>query len=141
VIAAGAPEKEVLDRTLALAGRAERVQEMEKIERLITSAAKDGKAVVTLPETLKAFNQRRIRELVYAEGFSAEGGICENCRLLFPSFDVNCEVCGMPAKPADDLVECLTSGLLAEGASIEQLRGPAAEKLRDFRGIGAFLRF
>jgi hypothetical protein len=141
VVAAGAPEKEILERTLALAGRAERFQELEKMERLITSAAKDGKAVVTLPETLKAFNERRIRELVYAEGFSAEGGICGNCRLLFPSDDVSCEICGMPVKHAEDLVEDLISAVLAEGASVEQLRGPAAEKLRDFRGIGAFLRF
>jgi peptide subunit release factor 1 (eRF1) len=141
VISAGAPEKEVLDRSLALAGRAERVQELEKIDRLITSAAKDGKAVVTLPETLKAFNGRRVRELVYAEGFLAEGGVCEGCGLLFPSDDVSCEICGMPVKPAEDLVERLVSAILAEGASVEQLRGPAAEKLRDFRGIGAFLRF
>jgi peptide subunit release factor 1 (eRF1) len=140
-ISAGAPEKEVLDRTLALAGRAERVQELEKMERLITSAAKDGKAVVTLPETLKAFNERRIRELVYAEGFSAECGLCESCGLLFSSDDLSCEVCGMPVKPVEDLVEHLVSALLSEGASVEQLRGPAAEKLRDFRGIGAFLRF
>jgi peptide subunit release factor 1 (eRF1) len=111
------------------------------MERLITSAAKDGKAVVTLPETLKAFNGRRIRELVYAQGFSAAGGVCKNCRLLFPSDDVSCESCGMPVIPVDDLVEELISAVLADGASVEQLRGPAAEKLRDFRGIGAFLRF
>jgi peptide subunit release factor 1 (eRF1) len=141
VIAASASEKEILERTMALAGRAERVQELEKMEGLITSAAKDGKAVVTLSETLKAFNARRIRELVYAEGFSAEGGVCENCRLLFASYDVNCEICGIPVKPVEDLVEELVSAVLAEGASVEQLRGPAAEKLRDFRGIGAFLRF
>jgi peptide subunit release factor 1 (eRF1) len=141
VIASGAPEKEILEKTLALVGRAERIQELEKMERLITSAAKDGNAVVTLPETLKAFNERRIRELVYAEGFSAAGGACENCRLLFASDDVNCDICGMPVKPVEDLVETLISAVLAEGASVEQLRGPAAEKLRDFRGIGAFLRF
>jgi peptide chain release factor subunit 1 len=141
VVAAGALEKEILEKTLALAGRAERVQELEKMDRLITSAAKDGKAVVTLPETLKAFNERRIRELVYAEGFSAEGGVCESCRLLFPSDDVNCHICGIPVKPVFDLVEVLISAVLAEGASVEQVRGRAADQLRDFRGIGAFLRF
>jgi peptide subunit release factor 1 (eRF1) len=141
VISAGAPEKEILDRTLALAGRAERVQEVDKVERLVTSAAKDGKAAVTLAETLKAFNERRVRELVYAEGFSAEGGLCENCHLLFPSSDVACEICGMPVKPAEDLIENMIGAVLAGGASVEQLRGPAAEKLREAGGIGAFLRF
>jgi hypothetical protein len=141
VISAAAPEKEILERTLALAGRAERIQEREKVERLITSAAKDGKAVLSLPETLKAFNERRVHELVYAEGFSAAGGVCESCNLLSASDDVPCNLCGMPVKPAEDLIELMVSGVLAAGASVEQLRIPAADKLREAGGVGAFLRF
>jgi peptide subunit release factor 1 (eRF1) len=141
VISANAPEKEILDATRALASRAERLQEMEKVERLITSAAKGDKAVVTFPETLNAFNEDRVRELVYAEGFSAAGGICDGCQVMFPSDDVNCEICGMPVKPADDLIENAIGVALADGAAVEQLRGPAAETLRAAGGIGAFLRF
>jgi peptide subunit release factor 1 (eRF1) len=141
VIWAGAPEKEVLDRTLELVSNAERAQEMEKVERLITSAAKGERAVITFPETLTAFNQDRVRELVYAEGFSAAGGVCERCHMMFPAHDVNCEICGMPVKPAEDLIENTIGRALAEGAAVEQLRGQAAEKLREAGGIGAFLRF
>jgi hypothetical protein len=141
VISAAAPEKEILERTLALAGRAERVQEWEKVERLVTSAAKNGKAVVTLAETLKAFNEHRVSEFVYAEGFSAEGGMCEGCRRLFPSDDVTCNICGAPVKPAEDLIETMTGAVLAEGASVEQVRATAAERLREAGGVGAFLRF
>jgi peptide subunit release factor 1 (eRF1) len=141
VIWAGAPEKEVLDRTLELASRSERVQEMEKAERLITSATKGERAVTTFPGTLKAFNENRVRELVYAEGFSAAGGVCERCHMMFPAGDVNCEICGMPVKPAEDLIENTIVAALSEGAAVEQLRGQAAEKLREAGGIGAFLRF
>ncbi len=141
MISGNAAEREILGATLALASRAERLQEMEKVERLMTSAAKGDKAVVTFPETLNAFNEDRVRELVYAEGFSAAGGICKGCQVMFPSDDVNCEICGMPVKPADDLIENAIGVALADGAVVEQLRGPAAVKLRAVGGIGAFLRF
>ena len=49
---------------------------------------------------------------------------------------MNCEICDMPVKPADDLIENAISAALASGAAIEQLRGPAAEKLRSAGGIG-----
>ena len=141
VMASGAHEKEILEGTLALAGRAERVQELKKVERLLTSAAKGDKAVVKVPGTLQAFNEDRVRQLIYAEGFSAAGGVCEHCDLMFPTDDVNCGICGMPVKPADDLIENTIGSALASGAAIEQVRGPAAEKLRAAGGIGAFLRF
>jgi peptide chain release factor subunit 1 len=141
VMAANAPEGEILEGTLALARRAERAQELEKVERLLTSAAKGDRAIVTIPFTLQALNEDRVRELVYAEGFSATGGVCENCRMLFPSDDMNCEVCDTPVTPADDLIEDTISAALAAGAAVEQLRGTAADELRAAGGMGAFLRF
>ena len=141
VIRGNAPEQEILESTLALARRAERLQEIEKVDRLLTSAAKGDKAVVTFPRTLQAFNEDRVRELVYAEGFSAAGGVCETCQVMFPSDDLNCEICDMPVKAADDLIENSIAAALAAGAGVEQVRGPAAEKLRNAGGIGAFLRF
>jgi peptide chain release factor subunit 1 len=141
VMPGNAREGEILESTLALARRAERVQELEKVDRLLTTSAKGDKAVVTMPLTLQAFNEDRVRELVYAEGFSATGGICDTCHVMFPSDDMNCEICGIPVKSADDLIENSIAAALAAGAAVEQVRGPAAAKLRNAGGIGAFLRF
>jgi peptide chain release factor subunit 1 len=141
VMPGNAKESEILESTLALARRAERMHELQKVDRLLTSSAKGDKAVVTIARTLQAFNEDRVRELVYAEGFSAVGGICDTCHVMFPSDDMNCEICGMPVKSADDLIENSIAAALAEGAAVEQVRGPAAEKLRNAGGIGAFLRF
>ena len=140
-ISANAPGKEVFERTMASVTRAERDQEVTKAGRLITSAAKGEKAVVGIPDTMNAFKQKRVRELVYAEGLSAVCGICDACHVMFPSDDVICDICGMPVKSADDLIEMAISFALADGASVEQLRGPAAGSLRTVGGIGAFLRF
>jgi peptide subunit release factor 1 (eRF1) len=53
----------------------------------------------------------------------------------------NCDFCGLPVKPAEDLIEAILAKSLAEGATIEQVRGEAAEKLNAAGGIGAFLRY
>jgi len=97
--------------------------------------------VTTLPETLAALNGKRVRELVYAEGVLFHGWVCQECAALFANDMMNCEFCGMPAKPDDDLMEAIIAKALAEGATIEQVRGEAAEQLKLVGGIGAFLRY
>ena len=140
-IPANAPDRLVLDEVESIARRAQRAYEMERAEALITSAAKETNAVTSLPKTLAALNEKRVRELIYAEGFAAPGGVCRECKAVFPSAAMNCEFCGLPVKAADDLIEVAISMALAEGSSIEQLRGEAAKTLRAAGGIGAFLRF
>jgi hypothetical protein len=140
VIAGNASEKEILEAAIAIETRAERAQEMKKAELLVTSAAKGRKAVINLPETLDALNKKRVRELIYSHGFAAAGGVCEACGVIFSGDAVICELCNSPLRLADDLLEVAVSTALAEGATIEQLRGDAAAMLRNAGGIGAFLR-
>jgi peptide subunit release factor 1 (eRF1) len=141
VLPANASERDILEQAMVLACRAERTEEIEKAETLITAAAKRQKAVAGLADTIQALNEKRVRELVYAEGFFTTGGICEPCHAIFRSSAMNCEFCSMPVKPVDDLIEAAVDSALAKGATIEQLRGEAAEKLKTAGGIGAFLRF
>ena len=47
----------------------------------------------------------------------------------------------MPARPDDDLMEAIIAKALAEGATIEQVHGEAAAKLKPVGGIGAFVRY
>jgi peptide subunit release factor 1 (eRF1) len=141
VLSAYASESQILEEVLFVARKAERSQELAKAEILITAAAKHQKAAATLVDTIHALNEKRVREFVYSEGFAAAGGTCEPCDAIFASDVVNCEFCGMPVKPVEDLIEVAIGSALAKGAAIEQLRGEAAEKLRAAGGIGAFLRF
>ena len=94
-----------------------------------------------MPETLEALNEKRVRELVYSEGLTARGGVCDSCQAVFPDDTMVCNFCGLPVKPADDLIETAIGMALAEGAAIEQVRGEAAAKLKAAGGIGAFLRY
>lgn len=139
-LSAGASESQILEEVLFIARKAEDNRDMDKAQMLITASAKGHNAVNQLPDTLKALNEKRVRELIYAHGFIARGGVCEQCRAVFPSDTANCDFCGLPVKPADDLVEMAIGLAIAEGAAIEQFRGDAAEKLKTAGGIGAFLR-
>ena len=140
-LSASASESQILEEVLFLARRAERALEIEKADVLITASAKRHKAVLGTAPTIQAVNEKCVRELVYSEGFTATGGACAPCHALFKSDAMNCEFCGMPVKPVEDLVEAAIVRALEEGAAIEQLRGEAAEKLKASGGIGAFLRF
>jgi peptide chain release factor subunit 1 len=106
-----APAREVLEQTLAAARKAERLFELTRTESLITAAAKGERAITGPEETVDALKSRRVRELIYAEGLRR------------------------------DLVESAILSALEEGASIEQVRGDAAERLKAIGGMGAFLRF
>ena len=107
---------------------------------LIRSAAKDERAVATLAKTLEALHEKRVRELLYSQGFGGSGSVCPNCHALFAADAGNCRFCDVLLKPTDDLVENVVGTALAGGSSVEQLRGDAAKKLKAAGGIGAFLK-
>jgi peptide subunit release factor 1 (eRF1) len=136
-----APEDQILEEVLFIGRKTERKQERDKAEMLITASTKAHNAVTTLQETLSALNAKRVRELIYAEGFAVRGGVCDTCHAMFPNDTMNCGFCGVPVKSADDLIEHALSAALAAGATIEQLRGEGAEILKAAGGIGAFLRY
>ena len=136
-----APESQIVEEVLFIGRKAERTHERERAEILITASAKAHSAVIGLPETLSALNDKRVRELIYAEGFATGGGVCDMCHAVFPNDTMSCSFCGVPVKPAEDLMEHIIGAVLAAGATIEQLRGEAADKLKAAGGIGAFLRY
>jgi peptide subunit release factor 1 (eRF1) len=110
-IPVGASDREILERTMEVERDAERAFELGRIEALITAAAKGTGAVTGTENTLKALTERRVHELVYAEGFSG------------------------------DVVERALNLALSENANIEQVRGDAAARLKTAGGIGAFVRW
>jgi peptide subunit release factor 1 (eRF1) len=138
---ATATESQILEEVLFIGRKAECAHELETIEVLITAAAKCNRGVTGLAATLSALNTNRVRDLVYPAATAFRGGVCVQCDALFANDTMNCEFCGMPVKPAEDLMEAILAKALSEGATIEQVRGEAAEKLNAAGGIGAFLRY
>jgi peptide subunit release factor 1 (eRF1) len=140
-LSASAPESLIIEEVLFIGRKAERAREMETAEVLITASAKGNHGVTGLAATLSALNGKRVRDLVYSTGTEFKGGVCKPCDAVFADDLMCCEFCGLPVTPDDDLIEAIIGKALAEGATIEQVRGEAAGRLNAVGGIGAFLRY
>jgi peptide subunit release factor 1 (eRF1) len=130
------PAAEMLERTLAIAERVERDMEQRVVERVVDHGTRGAAA------TLAALQQGRVMLLVYAEGFVETGAECTGCGVL-AARDAGgaCGYCNAPMQPLDDVVGRAVVRARDAGATVEQVRGDAAERLRDVGSIGAVLRF
>jgi peptide subunit release factor 1 (eRF1) len=118
----------------------ERTKELEVVERLITAAHKVNQGVLSIQPTLDAMRLGSIMQLVYAEGYKVPGCRCRNCQTMFVE-GARCSYCDSDLKPVDDVVSRLVEMVVDSGGDAENVRGPAADRLKQAGGIGAFLRF
>jgi peptide subunit release factor 1 (eRF1) len=137
-IHAGAAE--VFVSTAKIAAAYEHATELEKVNKVITSAAKNGKAVVGLARTLNAINSGRAWEVIYAGGFLSPGYECPTCSALFSERATSCPYCGAKPQSVRDVVERAVEHALRKQARIEVVTADASEALQRAGGIGAFLK-
>jgi peptide subunit release factor 1 (eRF1) len=135
-----ATASEVLDATTPVADNYERRTELEKVNTIITAAAKNGKAVVGLDRTLKAINSGRVWELIYAGGFVSPGYECSQCSALFSVRATRCPYCGARPAAVADVVERAVEHALRRQAKIEVVTADGSERLNQAGSIGAFLK-
>ncbi len=131
----------VLKETMRVEEEVERAAEAETVERLITAAAKDSQAVLDLQPTLDAMRLGRILQVVYVQDLSVRGAQCRKCATLFAETPAACTYCEGELRPVQDLVGRLADLVFHSGGHAENVRGPAADRLREKGRIGAFLRF
>ncbi len=133
---------QVLEETRRLERAAERRDEEQLVEELITVATKNDRAVTGVEPTLRALRERRVRRLVYADGIAFSGRRCSACAALHAKTENLCAYCGGPLQEVvDDLLEAMAERAVEGGAAVELVRGPAAERLRAVGGVGAYVRY
>jgi peptide subunit release factor 1 (eRF1) len=131
----------VLEETLKVEAEVERERETELVERLLTAAAKHQKAVVKLGPTVRAIQEQRVQELIYADGFAPHGSQCGTCAALFAEEKTVCDYCGQAVNGISDLIERAAARVLEMQGKVEQVRAAAAERLHEAGSVGAFLRW
>jgi peptide subunit release factor 1 (eRF1) len=141
VLSSDAADEEVISRVENLEDRVERDYELTRVGKLLEDAGSGRKAVSTVSETLKSINEKRVRELIYAEGPPMAGRKCHICGSIFEASTNRCDYCGVPTDHIEDLIEAAANQALACGATIEQVRGEAGEVLMAAGGLTAFLRY
>lgn len=131
---------EVLDKVAEVIPLAERKHENDEIQRLITSAKKEQRAVVGMDSTLEALQQGRIERFFYEAKLKVKGFRCSECHRLFSHFVRACSACGGEVHDANNFVNEILGTAFERGSRVEEVRGYAAEKLRQSGSVGGFLK-
>ena len=119
----------------------ERDEERELLRHLEEHRGR-GTAAFGPHEVLEAVVQQRAYVLVVDPRVAVEGGRCERCGLLSLSPEPTaCSACGGPVRAVSDLVEVLAEHVESQGGRVEEVRGPAADRLEELGGIAALLRY
>ncbi len=84
---------------------------------------------------------QRVWQLVYTEGFNSQGSQCTNCQGLLATENKPCDHCGRPVRAVNDVIQLAAERVFDLEGKVEQVRGPAAARLKDVGSIGAILRF
>lgn len=130
----------VLEKTLKVEQEVEREREVTLVRELL-EAAGTGRGVVKLGATLRAIDEWRVMQLVYADGFAPPGGQCVNCGALYAEKKDACDYCGRAVREVGDLIDRADARVLEMSGKVEQVFGDAATRLRGEDSIGALLRW
>jgi peptide subunit release factor 1 (eRF1) len=140
VIPMGATRDEILSLTRPFAERYELETEVRKVNNVVASAKRDGKAVVGLKRTLMAINSDRVWEVIYAGDYMSPGFECSRCSALFTARPTRCPYCEERIEAVVNVVEKAVEHALRRQARVEVVTGSASEALKTAGSIGAFLK-
>jgi peptide chain release factor subunit 1 len=138
-IDAHARDQQIMGQVLQAAREAERQEEMELVQEIITRAEKDQGAVTGTAPSLWAINRHQMHLLALAGESRGLGGYCANCELLLPPEDIVCPQCDQKPQQVD-LWEELPGFALRRGIRLEVVHGEAASMLWHYQSIGGLLK-
>lgn len=130
---------EVRQRALPAIEAAEREHEGEVLERLLEGVAPGGHASVGLDEVLELLNERRVRTLVVADGFTPSGFVCPRCGWLSASAGT-CPADGVASQPDDNTIESAIESALGQAADVLIVRHDR-DRLVAHGSIGALVGY
>jgi len=136
-----APPSEILEASLKQIQAHERQREEQIVAELLRRASTSDRAGVGLSATLKALQEGRVEQVVTVRNLEAGLNECRACGYVFEGAGKSCPNCFSDRPRQSSLRELLPLLLRRYGASLEIVRGPAAEKLAPHGGIGALWRY
>ena len=113
-------------------------EEADAVEAVLTEAAKGGRAVAGLEETLEAVARGAVQRLYLLEGFSQPGRLCLECGALQSGDAATCRLCGKPTRGAE-LGGAIVDRVIATGGKVERVG--IHQALGRVGGVAALLRY
>ncbi|HEX8968174.1 MAG TPA: host attachment protein [Chloroflexota bacterium] len=133
-----ASEKDVLAAVGAASRSIERETEARLVDELVNAGG--AHAALGLAATLGALADGSVHLLLMADTFQATGAVCDHCHRLVTDAH-HCPTCGQATQPVTDVREAILRQARDQGARVEFIGEPAAERLAEYGGIGAWTRF
>jgi len=110
----------------------------DAVEAVLTEAAKGGRAVAGLEETLEAVARGAVQRLYLLEGFRQPGFVCVECGGLQGGAEAACHLCGKPTRAAE-LGGAIVDRVIAAGGKVETVQ--IHQALARVGGVAALLRY
>ncbi len=136
------PASRVLSKAREIQERVERAHELALVEQVNTAARKKRPtATLGLADTLNALMERAVYTLVVASDWRTKGFACDHCGYLSAQRLATCPLCSHSMRSVDRIVDLAVRRAIELGSRVELVHASAANKLKEWGGIGALLRY
>lgn len=129
---------EIGERSLALIREVDATRKQQLVERLVTTASKDGPATLGLASTLAAGFAGRVYHLVLDDSYAAPAVRCDNCGYVGVEDAAVCPLCETALRVLPDAADSLVRWAMTQDLEVTFLHDDA---LYETGHIGAFLRY
>jgi peptide subunit release factor 1 (eRF1) len=131
---------EAWEQASHVAQAAQRRQEADLLEQVITLARKGGAGALGLSDTLNALQQGRVHQLLVDPALRQPGGQCGQCGAVIAQSEVSvCPYCGGKLIPSRDVVNLAIHRAMDTGIKVSALEPNA--RLAEVGQIAAVLRY
>lgn len=134
-------DQTVLEQARAMAAEAERAEELERVNQVMSAVAAGDRGVIGPEETVKAVVEGRAHQIVLLDDIECEGLECPKCDYMTVARVDACPACGEPAELNSNLLDSVIERAYLSGVELEFVSGDAKAKLLPQGGIGALLRY
>ena len=130
---------EAWEHAYQVAQAAQKQQERDLLEQVITLAHKGGAGALGLPDTLSALQQGRVYQLLVDPALRRAGAQCAACGAVVVETLSECPYCGGKLLPSSDVVNLAIHRALDSGIKVSALEPNA--RLAEVGQIAAVLRY
>lgn len=130
---------EAWERAYDVAQAAQRQQEADLLEQVITLAHKGGAGALGLADTLAALQQGRVYQLLVDPSLQQPGAQCADCKAVMIEPLDTCPYCGGKLLPSADVVNLAVHQAMDAGVKVSSLE--PSTRLTEAGQIAAVLRY
>lgn len=121
--------------------KTEKERELNSVNTIINLAQSGGRETLGMQDTIELAKEGRIRILTTIKDLTYEGWKCDGCHYTNKDqHKAGCPQCNGNMKPTD-LVEEAIRLTLKTGGMVDLVENEAADELKKYEGIGAYLRY